>query len=117
MKLTEVFIAWTPASFRGAYHETAGKVAVIPWPDESLRSYAFMKTWGACNRRVHEMTFDQRSRALFAYFAAMTARDGLDPRAAHNALCEIREYRDGLSADMPVPDHLAEKFRRELTEI
>jgi hypothetical protein len=53
---------------------------------------------------------------LFNLAMRMIIRDGIDPMVAHNTLCEIREYRAGLAADVPIPVHLKAKFKREVRD-
>lgn len=105
MKATETMYVW--------WLDTK-KIAVGPWPDRIGWSRGCDRSSGACFSDFHHMTSEQLGRRLFIDAMKIIVRDGLDPQDVHNAFCRIREYRDGLPPDMPVPESVRDKFYREL---
>ena len=57
----------------------------------SLGCYADFQVW----------SFEKRKLQVFIEAMHLIVRDGCDPMAVHRALCDLDEYQDGLSEDMP----------------
>lgn len=89
--LLNAMIAWNPNS---------AEAAVGIWPDRLRWSRHYAYTSGACDTDIHKMTDDQQKRFLLATFNAMVIRDGVDPKAAHQALLGIRQYREAIALDV-----------------
>lgn len=92
LPLTEAMIAWQPRTDR---------VKVGPWPDESGWSDDFLMTGGACYRDVLEMDEATRRRYALNLFHTLVIRDGVDPMAAHKALCRITEFARSINTECP----------------
>lgn len=99
MKQLAAIIAWTPASWADLKPETAGKVAIVPFPDEAGLSDPYAMTGGACYRARHKMPEWQRIAMLFIEFNTIVVRDGIDPQEAHRAFLAIDEYRLKIAPD------------------
>lgn len=101
MKQLECMIAWTPASWTDSRPETAGRVEVGPWPDTKGWSDAYASTVGACFAELHKISEWQRTAVLFIDFNTLVVRDGMDPRAVHEAFLAIDEYATKIAPDAP----------------
>ena len=91
-KAKEVMLCWNPGT---------SEVAVVEWPDYARKSDKYMMSTLACNKTMLKMTAEKWK--IIVYIEAMHAivRDQCDPRAVHNALLQVAEYRSGLADDMP----------------
>ena len=92
MDATEAMLCWTPDS---------GAVRLVRWPDLSGKSNKYEMTGLACYSHVREMSFEQRKALVFVEAMHLIVRDGCYPKAVHDALLGLREYRDGCACDMP----------------
>ena len=106
MNLKNIMILWNP-NLNGSPTE----INIVPVGCDD-RSYLF--SMGGNYAHVQQMTQTEKTRYLFIEAMKLIIRDNMDPRTVHNIFCEIKEYRDGLSHDTPVPEHLKEKFRNEV---
>lgn len=109
MKLKETVILY---QYPNAENNLQGRIKLIPYGTKgNFREFSCSS--GACYLRIHEMADDQLTYYLFNHAMHLIIRDGLDPKIVHNAFCEIKEYRDGLAYDVPIPEHLQQKFKKE----
>jgi hypothetical protein len=99
--LENAVILWTPARAvnepSSRFAVTMGKVKIVgrsfgDWPDNFRMSY------GACNLDDWRNP-EQRLKRLFIAFVTLSARDGMDPNATHEAFLAIPEYRQSISPD------------------
>jgi hypothetical protein len=98
MKILEAMIAWD-ANYDGDVSE---RVQVGPWPDRSRWTRQYQMADGACDAFWHELDPAALERQLGIVFITMTVRDGVCPKAAHNELLKIDEYRERMvSPDTP----------------
>ena len=112
MKLEETIILWNPKT--SGPPGTGKEIKLAPFPLPISYDDDFRNTTGACYVHVRDLTENDKTRFLFIEAMKLIARDGMDPQYVHNVFCEIREYRNGLPPDTPVPRHLKEKFRKEI---
>lgn len=99
MKQREAIIAWTPHRWAALKPETAGQVAVLPFPDVDGAAKRFMMRAGASSPALHEMPEEARIARLFIDFQTLVVRDGIDAQAAHTAFLAIDEYRYRIAPD------------------
>lgn len=118
MRLSTTTILYTPpACSVSGCESTRGKMALVNYPGDNWRfEDRYFGSTGACYGYVQKMEPKEQTRWIFNQALHLIVRDGMDPQVVHNTLCEIREYRDGLAPDMPVPEHLRRKFNAELAE-
>lgn len=84
-------LVWNPDS---------DQVAVVSWPDYGRKSHGYEMSALACWNHIREM--NQKDRKMIAFIEAMhlIVRDNVCPKAVHNAMLDIEEYRDGCAEDM-----------------
>ncbi len=110
MRLSGTLILYNAAS---ELHPT-GRIKLVRFPEYPGEHFGYSGSTGACYPHVVAMSPREKTRWLFNLVVHLVMRDRIHPQIVHEALCEIKEYRDGLSADMPVPAHLKRKFQIEL---
>ena len=115
MKIEQTVILWNSESdiefdLKHGRNDTIKNVKILPLGQDDKK---YHKITGGCWYKIKKMTEEQKTRFLFIEAMKMIIRDGVDPQMVHKTFCEIREYRDGLSIDTPVPEHLKEKFKSE----
>lgn len=100
MKANEALIAWTPTFFEDS--PTVGQVKVGPLLQEGdpdwTRPYQF--TGGASLVDRRSLRGDASTKMLFVDFNTLVVRDGISPRAAHEAFLVIDEYATTISPDI-----------------
>ena len=76
------------------------------------RKYGYSMTVGSC---MDNYPKDPKMIGHFwmIHFHHAVVRDGVDPRALHNVLCEIPEYRDLCAGDIPGLTKYAEEDGRD----
>ena len=99
--LTNTMICW----------DYAGKVGLVPWPDERGLSDEYEMSHGACWFHVQELSFEQRKCLAFIEATILIVRDKCDPQAVHQAFLGLEEYAHGLPDEM-LPKELL-RIRRE----
>lgn len=102
MKAAEALIAWTPAHIEG--HATAGQVKVgnlLSQENPKDWSRPYLMTGGAAEVRRRELEGWEAVAFVFIEFNTIVARDGVDPKVAHEAFLAIDEYAERISPDMP----------------
>jgi len=77
------------------------RIAVIPHPDMDgwTDHLKLTSTTGACWTAWEKWTKAQRLAKLYVEVWHIVCRDGVDPKAVHEALLAIPEYRDSLSGE------------------
>lgn len=92
--LKNAMIAWN--AMRDGLHAEPGKVIVIPHPDSCgyCNRLKVLNTVGACMTEWRRMTKAQRLCKLFIEAWYIICRDGVSPKAMHEALMVIPEYRE-----------------------
>ncbi|MEG3089479.1 hypothetical protein [Sphingomonas sp. PB4P5] len=96
--LIDANILWTPANATGRFPALRGTLAV-EHRSESAETTLYSKhrvKVGAC-LMWKRFTADERMLELMRYVQMMTVRDGLSPRAVHEGLAVIPEYRRSMS--------------------
>lgn len=88
--LKSIMIAWNPRS---------SEVRIGPWPDRTGWSRGLRMTGGACFQDVQEMDGETHRRYLLNLFHTLVIRDGVDPQAAHKALCGIAEFATSINLE------------------
>lgn len=99
MKQSDAIIAWTPVRWADLRPDTAGQVAVLPFPDTAGAAKRFMMSSGASSSGLHALPEEARIARLFIDFQTLVVRDGLDPQAVHAAFLAIDEYRFRIAPD------------------
>ena len=62
------------------------EVAIGPWPEVNPNKYAhFGSTGWDAYTALRKASFEERKTMIFIEFAHLVVRDGLDPKALHNA--------------------------------
>jgi len=81
------------------------QVELTPWPvPGSWREGGYDRSdMLACSPKVRAWTPDQRSAFILATALQLIVRDGCAPFAVHNAMLQLKEYRDWLSEDSGKP--------------
>lgn len=104
MKACEALIAWTPADPVPGFppDPMAGKVRVGLRANKGQRCWAdaYEMTGGADFPEVRALRGDASKARLFIDFHTLVVRDGIDPKAAHEAFLVIDEYRTSISHDI-----------------
>lgn len=96
--LKNAMLAWNENN-KYAYGER-GKVMVIPHPDKGYCNYfKLANTVGACMVGWEKLTKTQRLAHLFIEAWFIVCRDNVSPKAMHDALMVIPEYRDTWSGE------------------
>jgi hypothetical protein len=98
MELVDAVVAWTPP-FWAAQTETGGQVRVGPLKHSNWKR-AFTMTDGAVFTNWRGLPKLERELLMFVIFNQIVIRDGIDPKAAHNAFFEIDEYRRLIARDV-----------------
>lgn len=94
--LKSAMIAWNPKFDATSKHEDlypSGIIVVVPWPDTWNVSKKLLCTTGACLTAWHEISSNERIKALFIETWHIICRDGINPQLMHLALMVIPEYR------------------------
>jgi len=100
--LERAMIAWTPKRWwkTGMLGEP-GNIFVIPWPQPTDQNWfqvlGLTDSTGACLTKFQNWTTEARLNFLHYEAWRIVCRDGLDPRAVHNALFCIPEYREAMN--------------------
>ncbi len=99
MKACDALIAWTPVYWQGPGRGEI-KVGPLPRSDRSdwTKPYAF--TGGAAFMNVRELLGAESVARVFVDFNTAVLRDGIDPKAAHEAFLAIDEYAEYISPDI-----------------
>lgn len=103
--LKNAMLAWNPPAWKRE-GVVPGLVMVIPYdhpaaPEDHLK---LIMTAGAAYSYWHTCTKTQRLLSLYIEAWHIVCRDGIDPRAMHQALMVIPEYRETLSEDFRFPN-------------
>lgn len=114
MKLAETRIFYTPPSMKDEprHFTSAGQITFSSIHDCRDQEQHVYST-GACYGYVQKFDSKQSRIWIFNLAIHLIIRDGFDPMTVHNAFCNIREYRNGLALDVPMPKHLIDKFKKE----
>jgi hypothetical protein len=93
--LEHAMIAWNPLPYGD------GRIAIIPHPDNDgwTDHLKLSDTTGACWNYWGEMSNEDRLGRLFMEGWIIVCRDGLDPKAIHEAFMVIPEYRASLNGE------------------
>ena len=95
-------LAWNPDSDEVAVVERPDETAApSEWARHRLATAKYKRSCLGCCRYVSEADFAFRKLIVFVEAMHLIVRDGVDPQALHKALLQLKEYRDGLSSDMP----------------
>ncbi len=113
MRLKETNILW---SHNQDNNNDGKQIAVTPWPTPTHLHRDLRMSDGACYAHVQEMDSKSLTRHIFILAMQLIIRDKLDPQTVHRTFCEIKEYRDGLSVDSPIQEHLQRKFYGEIDD-
>jgi hypothetical protein len=84
-------LVWNPDS---------DQVTVVSWPDYGRVSRGYRMSCLACNSTTRSLNPAQRKGMAFIEAIHLIVRDNVCPKAVHNAMLDIKEYRDGCSEDM-----------------
>jgi 5-methylcytosine-specific restriction endonuclease McrA len=103
-------IAW---SWPDSWRETRGKTTLI-YHDDSDREYDLVT--GACDLHLRDFTKTELNVWVLSVALGMIIRDELDPKEVHKALWHLKEYRQSLPLDVPVPEGEIYKSRRITVE-
>ena len=103
MRLKETLIIYKRASTE----EPNGSIVLLPLCSDFPSGWA---STGGCYARVQDMTSEQESHFLFNLAMHLIIRDQIKPEIVHNAFCKIREYRNGLAYDVPIPKPLQRNY-------
>jgi hypothetical protein len=98
MKAYNAVIVWTPSNVEGIPPELRGSVEVRTL--QSCRDWTkppYSRSCGAVDRRYPS---PENLMMLFIDFHTLVVRDGIDPKAAHEAFLAIDEYRQRISYDI-----------------
>ncbi len=101
--IRNVMICWTGTHECLADMPTAGKVALIPWPDRARRSDAYFSASGACDLEVQSFTRLERQHYVLSTALRLVMTEGIAPAEVHRALWPLKEYRDGMPVDTAPP--------------
>jgi hypothetical protein len=93
--LKDAMIAWNPRP-RGD-----GRIVVIPYPDHASWTdrLKLSDTTGACWSHWGTWSPQDRLARLLLEAWCITCRDGLEPRAIHEAFMVIPEYRETVEGE------------------
>lgn len=94
MKLKEAMLVYNPGT---------AQVDVVPWPDRDRRSRDYRYSFLACFLDFHKCSPQMRKMLLFVTALQAVVRDEVDPKALHNALLKVDEYRRHIALDMQRP--------------
>lgn len=87
------------------YNPNSDDVKLIRYPvktQEGSDDYArYKRKIGACMGDIRNKKLVSNQRKLFGDVMAMIIRDNVDPKAVHNAMLGLREYRKLMAFDMP----------------
>lgn len=101
--LKKAMLAWNPNN-KYAFGEP-GKVMVIPHPDKGYCDhFKLVCTVGACMGGWDKITRTERLAHLFIEAWFIVCRDNVSPKAMHDALMVIPEYRDTWSGEQLFTD-------------
>ena len=109
MKLKESLILWNPARKGPKNSGTEIKVTHL-----GNTEAGYQYSGGGCYTRTQKLTPIEARAYIFRDAMTLIIRDHMNPQSVHNAFCEVKEYRDGLSPDTPVPEHLKDRFLDEV---
>ncbi|KVL70327.1 hypothetical protein WJ49_22700 [Burkholderia ubonensis] len=93
----------------------SGEVALVPWPDREGLSRPYERSALACYAEVRDMSVAQRQAHVLSEAIGLIVRDHCNPRAVHDALLGLVEYRDSIPPDMGEPSaQLDDALQRHL---
>ena len=110
MRLKDSLILWNTAI--SGPKNSGMEVKIVPL---GSNEDGYRYSGGGCYTITKGLTPAEARAYVFRDAMKLIIRDHMNPEAVHAAFCEIREYRDGLSEDTKVPEHLMAKFKRETT--
>lgn len=93
--LTNRMLCWNPGT---------RDVAVLPWPDYDMRSDKYMCSDLACWDHIREMGERGRKKVALSTAIKVITEYGCDPRAVHEAMLELDEYRQAYDSGVGVGD-------------
>lgn len=101
ISLIDAMILWNPRHENEPIENNDGRVCVVKWPDRpnNQDKLGLIYSNGACFSCWREASDFQRLTKLFIEAWHMVCRDGVHPKAIHEALMVIPEYRAALSGD------------------
>ena len=91
MKYANCMYAWNPK----------GEIVVGPHPDKTGWSNSFLYSSGSCVLHTKKMTDIEKQHFILSDFVAIVIRDGVNPKAVHEAFLTIDEYRNAIPEDVP----------------
>jgi hypothetical protein len=101
VKAYNAVIVWTPSNIDNIPPELRGKVEVrTPQSCRDWTKPPFSRSCGANLRSTRALRGDAAVMVLFIDFHTLIVRDGIDPKAAHEAFLAIDEYRRRISHDI-----------------
>jgi hypothetical protein len=104
---TRISLAYCPNSSNAILFKP-GDFAV----EEFERKHGFAMTVGSCFRKYPD-TKEGVGYYWMIHFHHAVVRYGVDPKALHQVLCQIPEYRNLCAGDIPDLDEYAEEDNRE----
>jgi hypothetical protein len=91
MKLLESMLVYNP---------NTDQADVVPWPDNDDLGKKYEMYTLACYTHFHKCKKDIREKLMFISAYQAIVRDNVSPKAIHNAMLKIDEYREGISLNM-----------------
>lgn len=88
----EMVLYWNPGT---------AEVALFHADRRSSTSDRYLMSGLAAYTEIRNASYEKRKLTVFIEAMHLIIRDKCDPTAVHRALLGLREYRDGLSDDMP----------------
>lgn len=96
MKVKEAMLVYNPGT---------DEAAVLPWPDYDHLSRGYRYSNLACCSDFKALKKTESELLMFVEAYEAIVRDGVDPKAIHNAMLAIDEYRKWIAFDMQRPFH------------
>jgi len=94
MKVKEAMLVYNPGT---------DQVTVVPWPDYEHLSRGYLCSELACFRDFKELKKTMQKMVMFVTAYQAIVREEVDPKAMHNAMLSIDEYREHIAPDMQRP--------------
>ena len=108
MLLKDSLILWNPA--RSEPKHSGKEIMVVVNGSRLPESKKYRYSGGGCYAETQDLTPAESMAYVCRDAMTLIVRDNMNPQAVHDAFCEIKEYRDGLSPDTQVPEHLKKRF-------
>ena len=112
MKYSEAILLWNP----GTDEQQSKDVVLVPLGSGLSWSKKYRMSGGAAFIAIRHGNIRENRLRVLVDFVTLTVRDNVEAAAAHEAFCAIKEYRDLLSPDAPMPERWKAVFRQELAD-